>query len=113
MPVSDRKRAANQANSHKSTGPRNTEKVALNALKHGLRSQQLVLPGEDPAAFDAMLAAGRADWTPCPAAGRVLVERAVPHAWRPRRCLRAEHASLVGRGRAAVGARRAGSFAEV
>src|SRR4051794_37069579 len=108
MPVSEAKRAANLANSLKSTGPRDTTKAAPNALKHGLRSPQVVLPGEDPAAFDAMLGTWIAEWKPPPDARRVLVEQAVAHAWRLRRCLKAEHAYLTARARAAVDAHRAG-----
>jgi hypothetical protein len=43
--------AANRANAQKSTGPRTAEGKAasrLNALKHGLDAESLIIPGEDP-----------------------------------------------------------------
>ena len=103
MPCSAKKRLSNRENSLKSTGPTSPggkAKVALNAVRHGLRAEHLILPGEDPAAFDAMLAAWMADWKPPTDARRVLVEQAVAHAWRLGRCLRAERAHLLERGRA-------------
>jgi hypothetical protein len=48
---------ANRANAQKSTGPRSVEGKAVsrfNALKHGLDAQTIVLPGEDPAEYDAL-----------------------------------------------------------
>jgi hypothetical protein len=109
MPCSEKKRQANRNNAQKSTGPKSKlgkEKVALNALKHGLRSAQVVLPGEDAAAFDGMVAAWMDDWKPPTDARRVLVEHAVAHAWRLRRCLKLERDHLVERGQQAVDAHR-------
>ncbi len=105
MPCSEKKRQANRQNAQKSTGPKSKlgkQKVALNALKHGLRSAQIVLPGEDAAAFDGMLATWMDDWKPPTDARRVLVEQAVAHAWRLRRCLKLERDHLVERGQEAV-----------
>ncbi len=105
MPCSEKKRLANRENAKKSTGPKSRlgkQKVALNALKHGLRSEQVVLPGEDAAAFDGMVATWMDDWQPPTDARRVLVELAVAHAWRLRRCLKLERDHLVERSRAAV-----------
>jgi hypothetical protein len=51
--------AARQANAQKATGPRTDNgkaRAAKNALLHGLCSLAPVLPGEDPAEFEAMLA---------------------------------------------------------
>jgi len=48
---------ANRANAQKSTGPRSAEGKAasrFNALKHGLDAQSIVLPGEDPAEYEAL-----------------------------------------------------------
>jgi hypothetical protein len=105
MPCSEKKRQANRSNAQKSTGPKSLDgkaKVALNAVKQGLRSRQLVLPGEDAAAFDAMLAHGMDDWQPPTDARRVLVEQAVAHAWRLRRWLKVERDHLIDRGRTAA-----------
>jgi hypothetical protein len=56
--------AANQRNAALSTGPRSPEgkeKVGANAVSHGLAGRHIVLPGEDPAEFDALLEALRAE----------------------------------------------------
>ena len=48
--TSEKKIEANRQNERKSTGPKSPEgkaAVRLNALKHGLLSQQVLLPGED------------------------------------------------------------------
>ena len=49
---------ANRLNAQKSTGPSTPEgraAVRLNGLKYGLYAETLILPGEDPAAFEALL----------------------------------------------------------
>ena len=105
MACSEKKRLSNAANSLKSTGPKSKEgkrKVALNSLKHGLRSPEVLLPGEDHAAFDAMLGAWVDDWQPPTEARRVLVEQCMAHAWRLRRCLKLERDHLVKRGQDAA-----------
>jgi hypothetical protein len=51
--------AARRANAQKATGPRSDDgkaRAAKNSLLHGLCSLAPVLPGEDPAEFEAMLA---------------------------------------------------------
>jgi hypothetical protein len=94
MPTSsDRKINANRANASHSTGPRSSAgkaKSRLNALKHGLRAEQVVIPGEDPRAFEAECAAWSADWQPKSHTRAILVERAAATSWRLRRCVRIE-----------------------
>jgi hypothetical protein len=94
MPTSsDRKITANRANASHSTGPRSSAgkaKSRLNALKHGLRAEQVVIPGEDPRAFEAECAAWSADWQPKSHTRAILVERAAATSWRLRRCVRIE-----------------------
>jgi hypothetical protein len=49
--------AANQSNAQKSTGPRSVEGKSVsrfNALKHGIDAASLVIPGEDPADYEAL-----------------------------------------------------------
>jgi hypothetical protein len=58
MPT-DAQISANQANAAHSTGPRTEDGKAassLNNLRHGFRSQSVLLPGDDPAEYDALLA---------------------------------------------------------
>jgi hypothetical protein len=94
MPTSsDRKVSANRANASHSTGPKSSagkSKSKMNALKHGLRAEQVVIPGEDPRAFDAERAAWSADWQPRSHTRAILVERAAATSWRLRRCVRIE-----------------------
>jgi hypothetical protein len=48
---------ANRANAQKSTGPRSVEGKSVsrfNALKRGIDAASLVIPGEDPADYDAL-----------------------------------------------------------
>lgn len=47
--TSERKKQANRSNSRSSTGPRDTSKTRSNALKHGISSQQAVVPQVDGA----------------------------------------------------------------
>ena len=52
--TSEKKTEANRRNALKSTGPRTPEgkaAVRLNALRHGLRSEEILLPGENEEAL--------------------------------------------------------------
>ena len=96
---------SNQNNAKKSTGPKSAEgkkRSSLNSLVHGLRSEEVVLPGEDPAAFEAERAAWFEDFQPKSQARAALVERAAIAAWRCRRCVRIEAVRLKNLGRDAV-----------
>jgi hypothetical protein len=55
--TSPAKAAANRRNAEKSTGPRTAqgkEKSKFNAVKHGQTARSALLPGEDPAALNAL-----------------------------------------------------------
>lgn len=59
--------AANQANSRKSTGPRSVEGKSasrFNALKHGIDAHSVVIPGEDPAEYQALADAYQRQYRP-------------------------------------------------
>jgi len=59
--------SANQANAELSTGPRTAAGKAAssrNNLRHGFRSQSVLLPGDDPADYDALLAELTAHFIP-------------------------------------------------
>jgi hypothetical protein len=76
-----------------STGPRSPEgkeRSSLNALKHGLRSQRPVLPGEDAAEWDAFRAAILRDLGPGTTLEEELAERVALQLWRLRRAARYE-----------------------
>jgi hypothetical protein len=96
---------ANRSNAARSTGPRTDAgkaRVRLNALKHGFRAADLILPTEDTAQFDAFRQAWHDDWKPCTQARFQLVEQLVADAWRLRRCVRVETLRLRGRAQAAI-----------
>jgi hypothetical protein len=69
----------------------------MNALKHGLRAETVLLPTEDADAFDAMLAEWNDEWKPPTGTRRQLLERTVATAWRLNRCVRIEASALSGR----------------
>lgn len=84
---------ANRKNAQKSTGPtseRGKEKVAGNALQHGLRAEKLVSFDEAEDDFLAFHAAQQAVLAPADAVEEQLVERIVLCAWRLRRAYRVE-----------------------
>jgi hypothetical protein len=93
--TSERRKAANQANARRSTGPKTPEgKVAvrLNALRHGLLARDVVLPGEDADAFEDLWNRVRADLSPVGPIEELLADRVVNVMWRLRRLARAETA---------------------
>jgi len=89
----EKKVEANRRNSLKSTGPRTPEgkaAVRLNATKHGLLSREVLLPGEDEAAFAALGEDLRAELQPAGELEGLLVERIAAAQWRLRRLGRVE-----------------------
>ncbi|MFO0890065.1 MAG: hypothetical protein U0790_13110 [Isosphaeraceae bacterium] len=69
---------ANRRNAQKSTGPRTEAgkgKVRLNALKHGLDAQTVVLPHEDAAKFEQRRDAWTRELSPGGEVGDYLAER--------------------------------------
>jgi hypothetical protein len=88
----------NRANAQHSTGPKTAEGKAAssqNAAKHHLTSKQVVIPGEDPAAFDAHRADLIASLKPANAVESELVEELVANSWRLKRAHRIETAVLA------------------
>ena len=85
---------ANRRNALHSTGPTTREgKQAsrLNALTHGLRAKEVIIPGqEDPAEFEAILRELCEDWEPDGHTELHLVEQIGLAEWRLRRVRRAE-----------------------
>src|SRR5674476_1248347 len=58
---------ANRANAQKSTGPRSAEGKSVsrfNALKHGMDAASIVIPGEDPAGYEALAAHYHGEFRP-------------------------------------------------
>jgi hypothetical protein len=93
--TSERQKAANRANALHSTGPKTPEGkavVRLNAFRHGLLSRDVVLPGEDPDAFEDLSNQVRANLSPMGPIEEALVYQVVNAMWRLRRSARAETA---------------------
>jgi hypothetical protein len=93
--TSTRKSEANRRNALKSTGPKTPEgkaAVRLNAIKHGLLSREVLLPGEDEDALRVLAESLRAELQPVGELEYLLVDRITSLLWRLRR---------LGRGRPA------------
>src|SRR6266404_3422846 len=93
--LTDRKIEANRQNAQHSTGPSTPEgkaAVRLNGLKHGLCAETIVVPGEDPAQFEAMLNAYRAEYQPATPSAEFLVRQVAMADWRLMRLHRVEAA---------------------
>ena len=91
--TSPKKIQANRQNALKSTGPKTPEgkdAARLNATKHGLLSQEVLLPGEDEAALKELGERLRAELQPVGEMEGQLVERIVATQWRLRRLSRVE-----------------------
>ena len=91
--TSEKKAQANRRNALKSTGPKTPEgkaAVRLNALKHGLRSRETLLPGEDEEALRELGERLRDELQPVGELENLLVDRIVAAYWRLRRLGRVE-----------------------
>jgi hypothetical protein len=93
--TSERQKAANQANARHSTGPRTRKGKAIvrfNAVRHGLLTRDVVLPGEDADSFEDLWNQVRANLSPVGPIEERLVDRVVNAMWRLQRLERAETA---------------------
>src|SRR6266542_1645001 len=82
------KTAANRQNALQSTGPRTLEGQAIaakNALKHGLLSQEVLLPSENAEMLAELVQRVREDLQPVGELETILVDRVVAAFWRLRR----------------------------
>ena len=90
--VSERKRTANRENAQKSTGPKTRagkEKSKMNAVKHGLLAEELLITigelREDPEAFGQLLAGARAHIEPVGTYEDAWVQKIAGYMWKDRR----------------------------
>src|SRR5215212_8056971 len=91
--TSEKQAQANRRNALKSTGPKTPEgkaAVRLNANKHGLRAQEVLLPGEDPEALKELDENLRAELKPVGEQENLFVDGIVAAHWRLRRLRRVE-----------------------
>ena len=92
-PISDKKLAANRANSKKSTGPKTPRGKAIasqNALEHGLTARDTTILGQDYTTFTGIHEQLRATWQPANAQEDLLVQRLASLETRLQRCVRME-----------------------
>src|SRR5438067_3921842 len=97
---------ANRLNAQKGTGPTTPEgraAVSLNSLKYGLYAETLILPGEDPAAFEALLDRFDTEYQPATPTEEGFVSQLAMATWRRARIQRmeaafykSEHKALIG-----------------
>jgi hypothetical protein len=86
--ASEKQLVANRANAKRSTGPRTEAGKALsrmNAYRHGLTAETIVIGDEDPEAFDRLRADLEKEYNPRPGIESELVERLAVLMWRLRR----------------------------
>jgi hypothetical protein len=86
-------REANRKNALRSTGPKTAKGKAtakMNALKHGLTAEEIVIPGEDGDKFDSLLEVLSSHLEPVGPEEVLLVERIAACLWRLRRCYAVE-----------------------
>jgi hypothetical protein len=91
--TSDKQLEANRRNALRSSGPKTEQGVLAckdNALRHGLRALQAVVPGEDPDEWEAHRAAVVADLDPRGAVELALAEQVAVKLWRLGRVARHE-----------------------
>ena len=75
----------NRANAQHSTGPRTEsgkQRSSLNAIRHGLTAQTVVLPSEDPAAYETHRRQFFAEYQPATATETQFVQELVDTSWR-------------------------------
>jgi hypothetical protein len=79
---------ANRQNAQHSTGPRSEAgkaRTRLNAVKHGLRSKSVLLPGENPEEYYELKTKMLAEWKPQGTTEEFQVEQMLQNQWRLRR----------------------------
>src|SRR5205823_4353921 len=93
MATTANRSAANARNARHSTGPKSEagkKRSSKNALKHGLTSNDAVLPNENPDAFQEQLDQWLEYDQPTDPAHAAVIERAVSAKWKLDRCTRLE-----------------------
>ena len=89
---------APQPSTSRSTGPKTASgkaKSSQNALRHGLASGTILIPGEDPAEFQALEDALFAQYKPADPTQTILVHDMAKHHWLKDRALRLQGEALA------------------
>jgi hypothetical protein len=98
MSVTEIQLEANRANSTLSTGPRTPEGKEIasrNSLKHGLTSQQVVLPWEHPEEFAAVELSLSVEYKPITEQETRQLQQIAQNFWRLQRCRRMESQMFI------------------
>jgi hypothetical protein len=85
---SEHRSEINRANAQHSTGPRSAEgkaRTRLNAVRHGLRSKSVLMPGENPEEYYELKTKMLAEWKPQGTTEEFQVEQMLQNQWRLRR----------------------------
>jgi len=100
-PAPSSRAAVNRANAQFSTGPRTPGgKLASsrNSTRHGLASGQITVPGEDPAAFEALLADLLEEHQPAEATEELFVNKMAQSYWLEQRAIRLQNGCFTENG---------------
>jgi len=84
---------ANRANAQKSTGPRSVEGKSVsrfNALQHGVDAQLPIIPGEDPAEYQALVTEYQNRFQASTPDERYHIQTMIDSDWQKRRLIRLE-----------------------
>jgi hypothetical protein len=109
---SEKQILANRLNAQKSTGPKTANGKAAsrtNAFKHGLLSEDVIIPGEDPEKFAYLNSQLERELEPIGFQEAEIVERMAAFMWRLRRLHRVE-AGIFVHERAGAGLNQAGEM---
>ena len=85
---------ANRENAKKSTGPKDTSLTRLNALTHGILSEEVLLKGEKKKELEELGTKLRQELAPKGELEILLVDRIVSNIWRLKRALKIETALM-------------------
>jgi hypothetical protein len=85
---------ANRKNAKKSTGPKDTSLTRLNALKHGILSEEVLLKGEKKKNLEELGRRLRQELAPQGELEIILVDRIISSIWRLKRALKVETALM-------------------
>lgn len=85
---------ANRKNAKQSTGPKDTSLTRLNALKHGILSEEVLLKGEKRGDLEDLGKRLRQELVPQGELEIILVDRIISSIWRLKRTLKVEKALM-------------------
>ncbi len=100
-PAEINRAAINRANAQFSTGPRSSpgkSASSRNLTKHGLASGTVIIPGEDPAAFEALLTDLLEEHQPATVSEEILINEMAQSHWLTQRAIRFQNDCFTAEG---------------